>query len=185
MDVLLLSGYRSNLSETALQESNGIIFFDQQLIALQNLGLNPIVVLSGLDADEILRKSQQLRKCELVFDTNDNLSNMITNLKAGVLASSQTCFALPLEIPCPEKAVWIALKQAFQKTGFSTKKAIIQLTDEKGAPWHWGFPLFITRLGRHLLMNEPNLTSLFDLRLSFFHSVFPTPEDLAPQRDSL
>lgn len=185
MDVLLLAGYRSNLAKTALQESNGVIFFDQQLIALQNLGLNPIIVLSGSSADEILRKSAELRKCELVFDTNDDLSNMMTNLKAGALASAQTCFALPLEIPCPEKAVWTALKQAFQKTGFSTKRAVIQLTDEQGAPWHWGFPLFLTRLGHHLLVNEANLTSLFDLRLSFFHSVFPAPEDLAPQRNTL
>lgn len=187
MDVLILAGYRQNLHSILLRRtsSDAPLFLDQQITAAQALGLHPIVVLSGGHADEILRQSLALRTCELVFDTNDGEATLMTNLKAGVHVISNTGFILPVEVPCPEKAVWVALKQAFQRTGFSTRKAFIQLTDPQGAPWHWGFPLYMTRLGRHLLLNEPNLHSLVDPCLTYFHSVFQPPEDLAPQGHSL
>lgn len=187
MDVLILAGYRQDLHSVLLKRptSNSPLFLDQQIKATQALGLNPIVVLSGNHADEVLRQSKALRSCELIFDTNDHEAGLMTNLKAGVQVISNTGFILPVEVPCPEKAAWVALKQAYQRTGFSTQKAVVQLTDSQGAPWHWGFPLYLTRLGRHLLLNESDLHSLVDPRLTYFHSVFEPPEGLAPQGHNL
>lgn len=187
MDVLILAGYREDLHLTLLKKTSADspIFLDRQIESARSLGLNPIIILSGSHADEVLRQSISLRSCELIYDTNEENSNLMTNLRAGIHGASQTCFALPVHIPCPEKEIWVALKTAFQNTGFSTKKAVIQLTDHQGAPWHWGFPLFLTRLGRHLLLNEPDLSSLVDPRLTYFHSVFVPPEGLALEGSSL
>lgn len=187
MDVLILAGYRNDSYETLLKRErlDSPILLDLQIQRVRSLGLNPIVVLSGPHTDEVLRRSISLSECELVFDTNEDNVNLMTNLKAGIHTISQTCFVLPVEVPCPDKQAWVALKLAFQKTGFSTQKAVIQLTNQQGAPWHWGFPLYVTRLGRHLLLKEPDLHSLLDPRLTYFHSVFEPPEDLARQGHNL
>lgn len=180
MDVLLLAGYKRDCAQIALKK------LDQQILNLQSIGLNPVVILSGTEADEVIRQSQPLRTCELVFDTNEPQDvSLMTNLKSGIQVVSQTCFVLPLEIPPPPKEIWVALKRAFQETGFTTKTAFIQLSDREGAPWHWGFPLYITRLGRHLLLQEENLHTLTDPRLTYFNTVYEMPEALAPQRYNL
>ncbi len=178
MDVLLLAGYRVDCAQTQIE------LLDEQIIKLKSLGLTPTVVLSGPFADEVLRNSKPLRDCELVYDTNDQ-PTLMTNLKSGIHVTTHTCFALPLEIPCPPKEHWVALKLAFQRAGFTIKSSFLQLTDAQGAPCHWGFPLFVTRLGRHLLLNEENLTSLTDPRLHVLYSTKEASEALAPETSSL
>ena len=158
-----------------------LIFLDRQIENLQSLDLNPIVVLSGTAADHVILNSRKLPEVDLVFDTNDLEANLTTNIKAGLHMVSHTAFAQPLEVPCPPKEVWMALRRAYTETGFTTKMSMIQLFDPKGAPWHWGFPLFITRLGRHQLLNEDNLTSLTDSRLTYHHCPIEPAQDLAPQ----
>lgn len=187
MNVLILAGYKPNshLRNLSQQTPDSPIFLDQQIKAALELQLSPIVVLSGSEADQVIRKSQNLEHCELIFDTHDETEvSLMTNLKAGVLGISETAFVLPVDIPCPHKALWVALKRVFQETGFSTKYAAIQLVDNQGAPWHWGFPLYLTRLGKHLLLNEP-LSSLLDSQFTYFHSVFEPTEGLAPQDHNL
>jgi hypothetical protein len=175
MDVLILAGYKKN-------HSLDPVLLDRQIERTREMGLNPIVVLSGKYADETLRRSLLLSSCELVFDTNDEDVSLMTNLKAGIQMVAETCFVLPVEVPAPPSEAWKALKIAFQTSGFTTKFALLQLTDQQGAPWNWGFPLFVTRFGRHLLLNEENLTSFFDPRWTYLRC---SSEGLAPKTHSL
>ena len=187
MDVLLLGGYRPDCNHFALRRENDNepIHLDKQIHQLQELGLNPIVILSGSAADHVILKSRKLPEVDLVFDTNDLESNLFTNTKAGLHMVSNTAFALPLEVPCPTKEIWTALRREFQSIGFSTKVAVLQLKDDKGAPWHWGFPIFLTRLGRHLLLNDSELTSLTDPKLTYHYGTVNPTQPLAPQGFSL
>lgn len=175
MDVLLIAGYRNDSEALGLSENqDGQIQMDLQISKLQQLGLTPIVVLAGLEADDVLRKSKKLSECELIYDTHGNESSIAACVKAGLQGVEHTCFVLPVEVPCPSKDSWVALRKAFLSTGFSTKIAMVQLTDTQGAPWHYGFPLFITRLGRHLMLNDEEIHSLTDPKLSYHQLDFTT-----------
>lgn len=170
MDVLLLCGYRPNEPIGLEQDSDGFIFLDYQIHRLQNIGLSPIVVVSGAYAEPLIRQSKFLESCELVFDTNDKEANLFTNVRAGLKTCEQACFVFPAEVPVPPEIIWKQLKIDLLRKGFSTDIHAFQVATPKGAPWHYGFPVLLSNFGRKSFLNIKNLGGLTDRRLRYHFS---------------
>jgi len=169
MEVLLLSGYRPHpIGLDALED--GEIRLDSQIRSLKEIGLTPIVVLSGNHADDVLRVSQQLESCELVFDANDNSSNLFTNLRSGLHVTKNACFALPVEIPVPPEGHWKHLKAELIREGLLTAHHVIHAFPTEGAAWqHWrGFPLLVTAIGNRVILDLKTGKGLTDERIRYY-----------------
>lgn len=182
MKALLLNGYRT-------QEPLGAgTLLDQQILNLLQLKLDPIVVIAGPFADEIILQSQWLERCELVYDGTEK-ANVFSNVRAGLKATDEACFVLPVEIPAPPEHVWKALKLELVKAGLKTKEHVFQFT-HMGAPWHYGFPLLISASGNRFVCDlEQDGNGLCDQRLRFQYSTPPlessfSTASLAPKSTS-
>lgn len=172
MKVLLLSGYRKS-------PNPGMTCLNGRIAELQALGLEPVVVISGNDADDLLRQNRLLPDCELVFDTNEAV-NLLTNVRAGLAGLDHACFTIPVELPIPPASVWISLKRAWQQYGYDGKFHVFQPVDGLGTLCHYGFPLLINDSGRDLLLKTGDLTGLTDPRVKFYHNGPTEAEPLAP-----
>ncbi len=171
MDALLLAGYRSIFPVPLGLEKDvlGTHLLDNQIARLKAIGLSPIVVLAGENADLVIRSSRQLEDCELVYDTNGHEANILSNIRSGLRATEEACFVLPVEIPMPAESHWRHLKAELIHEGFLTKIHIFQV-GAKGAPWHFGFPILISAVGRRALLGLENPTGLSDRRLAYHFS---------------
>jgi len=89
----LLAGQLNTFSKNYSEYSQII---DTQIEKSFKAKLEPAVVLSGMDADEILRKSRFLKYSELVFDTNKDAITYITNLRSGLYLTAGPCLATPI-----------------------------------------------------------------------------------------
>lgn len=183
MKTLLLCGYRSSDNNEDIlgiqRDENHQRLLDLQIQQLSNLGFEVITVLSGEHADEQLRVCPRIANTELVFDTSDS-PTLASNLRAGLGATDdEGCFVLPVEIKPPSADVWRFLIQEWHKQGFNAPISILQAATVEGAPWHFGFPLLITRTGNRELRKLQNLLSLSDSRLSYLHPVFQLEATLA------
>lgn len=167
MEVLLLAGYRNQPIGIETLE-NGECWIDHQIRSLQQIGLTPIVVLSGAHADDVLRVSRRLESCELVFDANDKESNLFSNLRSGLHATEDACFVMPLEVSIPPETVWKKLKLELLQHGLLTRHHILQLALDEGAAWqHSGFPLLVTAVGGRVILDLENATGLTDERIRY------------------
>ncbi|NJL26219.1 MAG: hypothetical protein HC902_14400, partial [Calothrix sp. SM1_5_4] len=131
------------------------------------------------------RSCPRLRDIEIVYDTNDTLVSLTTNTKAGLAAcEGEGVFVLPVEVPPPPEYVWNELKQAWRKEGLNAQISVLQASDAQGAPWHFGFPLLITRFGNTQIRTLENLKSLADTRLKYLHLPLEPQSGLAsPAKD--
>jgi hypothetical protein len=181
MRTLLLCGYRTrDENEVALgvgRDDNGETLIDRRIVQLRALGLDVVCVLAGANADEQLRYCRTIQDTELVFDTNEPMS-LLSNTRAGSFAvPGDACFAIPVEVVPPPAETWGFLLNEYGKLGFGTKHGILQAVDPiQGAPWHFGFPLLITREGTKILTKTPDLRSLVDTRLKYLQ--LPLGNDL-------
>lgn len=177
MKTLLLCGYRVTGENEPLL---GLDVLDQRIRLLEDLGMEIYTVISGPRSDEYLLKSKRIHKTELIFDTSAQPS-MITNLRAGLKAAADhNVFAIPIEVPHPDPALWKFLVEEGRKVQFSTETDLVQAITFKGAPYHFGFPLFITRQGNKRLQEITDLQGLLDARLRYLHQVYQHEAELAP-----
>lgn len=185
MKAILLSGYRaSDFNEEPLgltRAQGGATLMDTQIQQLIQLGLEVICVVSGQDAEQQLRVCPRIADTDLVFDTNDQVS-LASNLKSGLAATGEEgCFALPVEITPPPAEVWRFLKHEWARLGFAFEAPVLQAVDAQGAPWHFGFPLLITKTGNKMIRGLTSFHSLTDSRLNYHHLPYQAESILAPQ----
>jgi hypothetical protein len=154
---------------------------------LRELDTDPICVLSGAGADEQLRRCRSIAEVELVYDTNGPEVSLLTNIKAGLAAAEgEACFVLPVEIPCPSQAdYWRVLKEGWRQGGLHSQIALVQLLTAQGAPWHYGFPLLVTRFGNEEIRRLEGVKSLLDTRLKYLHLRPLAAATLAPAAKAL
>ena len=69
MKVLLLAGCQSNI-DSLVQDHYGEPLIDFQINKLLGYGYEVTIVVSGDQADDLLRSSRSIKYCELVFDAN-------------------------------------------------------------------------------------------------------------------
>ena len=179
MKVLLLCGYRiSDHEQIPLgleRTSSGECLIDRRIDELQAQGFEVICVLAGHSSEQVLRESRRLADVELVFDTNAEQASLASNLQAGLAATAgEGCFALPLEVPCPPPEAWASLRERWRREGFHTDISVFQLVAPLGAPWHFGFPLLISRKGNARIRASHGFVSLVDTRLKYAGTLAPT-----------
>jgi molybdopterin-guanine dinucleotide biosynthesis protein A len=185
MRTLLLCGYRYD-TETALgleRDASGETLIDRRIRQLQDIGIEPVAVLSGPLADEQLRECTRLAGIEIAFDTNETATTLSTNLKAGLTAAvGEACFVLPVEIPCPEPEAWECLKKNLRRLPLESQISLVQALTPQGALYSFGFPLAVTRFGNAEIRRLSELKTLLDTRLKYLHIVYPevasSPKDL-------
>ncbi len=183
MKVILLSGYRfKEGSEEALgldRNAEGSRLLDVQIRELTQLGLEVVCVVSGQDADRQLSLCPRIANTELVYDSGSQVS-LASNLKAGLTACEDLgCFALPVEIPAPPPELWRFLNHEWRRLGNAFDASVLQAVNSQGAPWHFGFPLVITRKGNEAISKLTDFHSLTDVRLNYHHVLYPTDSALA------
>lgn len=184
MKVILLSGYRlRDEEEEALglahtPDGNGRLL-DVQIRQLTQMGLEVVCVVSGQDADRQLSLCPRIANTELVYDSGDQVS-LASNLKAGLAAAEGFgCFALPVEILAPPADLWRFLNHEWRRLGNAFDSSVLQAVNTQGAPWHFGFPLVITRKGNELIGKLTDFHSLTDARLTYHHVLYPSESTLA------
>jgi hypothetical protein len=180
MKTILLCGYRQTEANEEIlgrtQDSNGVSLLDRKIARLKELGHEVVCVLAGNSADELLRTSQSLEDCELIFDTNDAAATLASNARAATFAlENEACFLHPLEIPLPPPAVWHFLMHELAKVGYATSHAVLQAI---GTPCQFGFPLLLTRNGAKLLRNTPAITRLVHPQLKYLHLYYSIDGEL-------
>lgn len=67
---------------------------DRAIQAVTAMGKRPVVVI-GPDGDDLLRTSESIEACELVFDPNYN-GGIFSGIKAGLHAVNGAAFVMPL-----------------------------------------------------------------------------------------
>lgn len=185
MKTLLLCGYRSSQDHDedpvgVERGEDGLTLIDRRIAQLKGIGLEPVCVLAGNTADEQLRRCRGIAAAELVFDDTKPQVSLTTNILSGLLAyENEACYVLPAEIPCPPISHFEFLKHSYLNAGSQGQISLIQAVDAQGAPWHFGFPLLITRFGNKELRRLPGLTSLTDTRLNYLHVEFGSAPNLA------
>lgn len=190
MKVLLLSGYRPHF-ETGKAlgtdlNAQGVTLLDRRIEQIREHGLKVVVVVSGHSAEEQLRLCRRIAEVELVFDTNDALATLATNFKAGLRAAAgEAFFTLPVDIPPPPVEIWSLLRDAWRALPGASDVSMLQVVNDQGAPWHFGFPLLCTRAGGELLTQITDFNSFLDVRLKYQHVVFHQESDLAPAQKPL
>jgi hypothetical protein len=176
MKTFLLCGYRPcDENEAALgleRDASGVTLIDRRIAQLQAMGHEVVCILARNDADELLRECRSIDSCELIFDTNENAANLISNVRSATygLEEGEACFVLPIEIPVPETSVWTELNREFTTVGPATSAAFLQIpAAPHQSPSSFGFPLLLTNSGATLLKTTPDITSLVDSRLNYQH----------------
>lgn len=189
MTTLLLCGYRfyadsdsdsDSLGQPILglsQNAQGKTQIERRIAELRSFGSPVICVLAGASADEQLRMCPRLADVELAYDNHGKNVTLMTNLLTGIEQTRQDSYMiLPVEVPCPDRQTWNWLVTMSESTAIPEKSCLIQAVTAQGAPWHFGFPLILTRSGQRRLRRFEELTSLADPRLNTWQVVRPNLE---------
>ncbi len=161
MKTLLLSGYSLTPEPEesfALKELHGIRIIDWQIRRLKSLGSEVVVVLGGTDSEDLLRKSQLLRYCELVFDTHGEQVSRWTNLQSGLESGPGWSFALDIKHPAPDLSTFKQLRDRYLIDGLNSPSHVYCATPKR-SPW------LVSRSGRQFIKSTNDINSLEDSRL--------------------
>lgn len=173
MKVVLLAGYRfdSNVDDAPGlgRTADGTLQLDHRIAQLEALGLHVICVVSGEAAAHQISRSRRLADVELVYDTHAGDVNLISNIRAGLVAllEHEPCFVMPVELPCPARDTWTKLTHAAYAADAAGAKVSLAQIHRADDPHDFGFPLLVTRFGVKELARLENLVSLADTRLEY------------------
>jgi hypothetical protein len=151
-NVLIIS---SGCSKEANSET-----LDGLVRAITAMNRNPILVL-GPDGDEIISGSQEIEKCDLVFDPN-YAGQFFSSLKAGLQATHGAAFVVPLSASLPPPSIWQALEKDLLLEPTASQCDVIRPTLNADAAGHScgpsAWPLLITPRGVKSLVAMPAAT---------------------------
>jgi hypothetical protein len=184
MTTLLLCGYR-NSEQTdqalGLEIVEGMTLLDRRIAQLQAMGHNVVCVVAGQSAEAQLRSCRRMHQTELAYD-DLAAPTLLSNIKFGLSTCPEhAVFVHPIEIPVPSADQFRRLKDGWLQFGLENKTHIVQFGASLEAPWHFGFPLLVTRTGNLVLRSLPSLMSLVDTRLKYLHLNVSQPSDLASE----
>ena len=161
MRVILLAGYKPCTHNNCpwLEDENSQPRLEQRIHEARTISTNCIVVLAGQVADMILLKCPSLENCELVFDTNEEQANLLTNLRAALTLGTEPAIILPAEIPFGDVTKVKQLADVAVQHGLKAPFHMIQNEDQ-------GFPLVLTGTGCRELVRNKTLQGLADPQLT-------------------
>lgn len=180
MKTILLAGYKSSY------DSEFCDLLNRQLEGAFRLSPEPIVVLAGESADQILRHCRRLERCELVFDTHGSDASVWTNLKAALEVTEGLALIQLIDTPWPEASAIQAIRNELLREGRSHSHLIQALTSQ-GDLVAEGFPLGLTLSGLQFLKRVKNLQSLVDESISYKWIYLPNlpKRELSPTTGSV
>jgi hypothetical protein len=162
MKVLLLCGnYLELETHPALLDYPGESLIDQRIGALRALGLRVCCVLSGPEAEEILKKSKRLEQTELVFDTNDP-RRLASHLRSGLFATHDDALVLPIHIAPPPRHLWLKLRTRLANLGPDVD--IVRPYIPRAGRMELGFPWLVSRRGAEKIRSAEDTPDLDHLR---------------------
>lgn len=163
MKIILLTGQFENPSGTnfSLEKIGSQLWIDHQIESLLKLKYEVDIVLGADHSDEIMRASQLVKMCNIIFDPNEALGNPLSNLHAGLHATYQETFLLPVQFKCPEEHVWkklINLLVPIETQGFHILRPYCPVNGIMEP----GYPLGITRTAKNIILKNRKLKSLIE-----------------------
>lgn len=167
MTTLLLAGYRTSSTLEAhfsLRTYNSQNLLDFQIQSLRQFCNEIVVVLAGGASEQVLRASKLIHECELVYDTEENDANLISNLRAGLHHTENWVFTLPVDYPCPKPEKFQRLLGAYTRDGWGSQ-SFLWTAGEVNSPSPSFFPLLVTRNGNAFIRKTKDLFSFEDQRL--------------------
>ena len=147
MKVILLAGHTTATTK-ALEVKNGVLRIDTQVDRLEAMKYEVIIVAAGDAAENLLRLSRTIERCELVFDTHGEEASLLTNLRAGLFATEEAVFVLPANVDIPDQICFQAMINAYFKAGLRT---------ENHGFWFNDYPLLVTRNGNAFFRKASDL----------------------------
>ncbi len=164
MRIILLAGYRNHSESECpwLADSDGLPLLERRIREACELSPSIVVVLSGLSSDDTLRKCPSLERCELVFDTNGEEANLLSNLRSALKLGIDPAVVLPVEVSFGpreqlKKLIFFAVQQ-----GLRAPFHLLQAMESTGDFWNGGFPLIISATGGQELLANETLLGLSD-----------------------
>lgn len=176
MRIILLAGYRKAATEDCpwLTKEAGLAVLERRIRESFRYGKECVVVLGGETADDALRLCPSLEKCELVFDTSENL-NLLSNLKAALKTGADPALVLPAELSFGDPAAVQRLIGWAAQQGVRAPAHFFQIAETSGYLVNQGFPLILTLRGAQEILRNTTITGLADLQLSR-EPVSPLPQ---------
>lgn len=157
MKTLLLLGNHSNDRHPCDIEMGNTHLLDWQIQNLENLGHEVVVVFGGKESDLILRGSQKIQNCDIIYDTNDDEITWSTNLRSGLYGVKRHCFVLPIYIPCPPAQVWRDIETHLFRHALDRKAHIIKPHRPEKGLLQPGFPWLVTARGKNFILFNDNI----------------------------
>lgn len=188
MRTIILAGYRQADAESCpwLVPAEGkTTLLEKQIQLARIITPRPVVVLAGALADEALRRCRSLEACELVFDTYDNASTLLTNLRSALYLGMEPAIVLPAEWSFGDLQILQYMTNAVIRDGLKAPYHILQGMDENGQLYNQGLPIIITYRGCEEVMRNKNLTGLADSALQYASIAVAPAQPLASAGDHL
>jgi hypothetical protein len=146
--IILTSGRATAIATEAI---------DSLILALRKLKKNPILVL-GPDGDDILRLSQQIENCEIIFDPNYE-GEIFSGIKAGLETTNAAAFICAINEPILDPATWADLERALFSEDAKSVHVFSPLTQDSIPR----YPQLVTAHGVRLAKTLPALSCWADL----------------------
>lgn len=166
MKIILLAGHEHSSQSLALKTFQNKLWIDSYLEILLKRAYEIIVVLGDQHAEAILGSSQYLAKCDLVFDTHGANTTLMTNLRAGLYSVQHHALALPLSEKLPEPQCLQNLTTHYFKNYNQTQHLIKSYYLNLGQLTP-GFPVFITPIGKKLILANKAITHIHDPQIIY------------------
>lgn len=166
MNTILLAGFQdSEKKNSGMIEFNGQLWIDWQIEQLLSLGHQVTVVLGDVHSELLLSESKLIKMCDLVFDTNE-ITTLMTNLRAGLHSVVRHSNILPITTPAPHSEAWNRLSDHYFRIN-AEKFDLLRSFCPIDGQMHEGFPLIVTRVGAKKIKANEEIKSLTDSRLTF------------------
>lgn len=167
MKITLLCGNFENPKQHgyALERINNQLLIDFQLEKLLSLNYEVDVVLGYKYSEEVLKLSQHIRRCNLIFDPNEESGSPLSNLFAGLYSLYGEGFFLPVQYLSPSLAEWQHMIQKLYRSIGEGYQLLRPYCPIQGfmAP---GYPLGISRSGKNTLMNHRRISKFEEAGLA-------------------
>ena len=167
MKILILTGTFSQIEHskpTALQKVDGKLWLDLQIEKIKPLNCEIEIVLGKNNSEEILRNSLYTKECSIVYDPNEEESGLLSNLRAGLYSTYNTCLVIHSNMQVPRLGVFQkVIGKSFQL--LDTQTDIIRPYCPQLGQMTPGFPLGITLKGKKKLLEHSEINSLNDSQI--------------------
>ncbi|MCB0415475.1 MAG: hypothetical protein KDD50_14155 [Bdellovibrionales bacterium] len=180
MKVILLAGQFNTLKpyeKYPFTKNQSLL--NWQINNLLNFTQDLVVVLDNEEADQTLRTTPLLMDCEIVFDTNGNQSSFFTNLESSLYLMQSFAAIIPVSTPVENTLILTKLYNHYHKYVNGKNFDGIHSYFIRNGQFKETFPIALTGLGKHHILNAPQLDFSFFKSLNFS----PLPFIVEPHLD--